>query len=136
MFALYLSDGIKTDIRNILALDPDAGSDILVVLQELESGNQALLDSLTDHEYSGQFPSTGLAYNVKHWWEHFRKGKNLWRLRILNSSTLHAYRIVYGYSQTEQAYYILGAVSRDFNYDPNHSISRRMLAEYENLCNW
>jgi len=132
MFALNISPGAKIDIVKLKSLDEGAAALLLVILQEIK-GDQEVLDSLTIHDLIDVLPIAELDYEVKHWWEHYRKGKNLWRLRILEDS-LTSYRIVYGYSPTEHAYYVLGIVDRDFNYDSNHPISKRILAEYEDLC--
>lgn len=132
MYALHLSEGTKSDIIEIKGVDPEAAALALVVLQEIK-GDQDVLDSMTIHDYQDVLSGSGASYEVKHWWEQFKKGKNLWRLRVLESALLR-YRIVYGYSQSEHSYYVLGLVKRDFNYESSHPISRRILGEYEELC--
>ena len=43
------------------------------------------------------------------------------------------YRVVYAFMPRRKDHYVLGVVPRDFNYEPNHELTRRILTAYENL---
>lgn len=134
MFALSYSPGAQDDIRQLKRANPDAAALVLATIQEIR-GDQNLLDSLTIHEFEERLSKLDVTYTVKHWWEHFRKGRDLWRLRVIDDDNLLTdFRIIYGYSISESKYYILGVVPRSFNYDSNHPQTKRILGEYEDLC--
>ncbi|MFK4075184.1 hypothetical protein ACI2KX_15870 [Ectopseudomonas khazarica] len=135
MFALSYSPGAQEDVRQLKSIDPNAAALVLATVQEIR-GDQNLLDSLTIHEFEDRISKLDLTYNVKHWWEHFKRGRDLWRLRVIDDENLLTdYRIIYAYCIPESKYYILGVVPRSFNYDSNHTQTKRILAEYEELCN-
>lgn len=133
MYALHLSAGIKSDLRELKASAPQVAAAALTLLQELK-GSQEALDSLTIHNFEDILQGSNTQYHVSHWWELYRTGKNIWRLKTVDTPSLGHYRIIYGYSQAEQAYYALGIVKRDFDYDLSHPVSQRILSEYEELC--
>lgn len=134
MFQFSVTPGAKTDIRGLASSDRDAAALVVVTFQELQ-GNQVLLDTLTIHDHDDVLPLSGHPYNVKHVWEQYKKGKNLWRLKVMDSDkTLQPYRVIYGYSTGEQKYYVLGVVPRGHSYDSSHPTFRRILEEYSEYC--
>lgn len=134
MFRLVLSPGSKSDLTDLKQTSPDVAAMAIVVLQEIQA-DQKLLDTLTIHAFEDVLPISEAKYDVKHWWTYYKKGLNLWRLKIVDiDKFLFGYRIIYGYSQSEQKYYVLGILSRNFDYDPNHPTTKRILREYEDLC--
>lgn len=134
MFALAYSPGAQDDVRRLKQTDPDAAALVLATIREIRD-DQNLLDSLTIHDFDDVIPKLGVGYNVKKWTEHYKKNKNLWRLRIMDEENLlRGYRIIYAYSITDSKYYILGVVERSFGYDRNHPKTIRILGEYADLC--
>ena len=133
MFTLQISPGASSDIVELKKNSPNEAASIIAILQEIK-GNQRLLDLLLVHELEEQL-SSGLDFNVSHWWEQYRVGKDLWRIRIITDNRiLSSHRIVYGYVRGQQEYVVLGVVHRSFNYDAQHPISKRILAEYSEYC--
>jgi hypothetical protein len=134
MFTLSLAPGAQADLRRLATTDGPAAAMIVAVLQEIQ-GDPSLLDALTIHDFEDVFPETEHDFNVKHWWEHYRKGRNLWRLKVIDSKrSLLRYRVIYGYAMREQAYYVLGIVHRDHCYVTSHPDTQRILREYFEYC--
>ncbi|MFD3301949.1 hypothetical protein [Aquipseudomonas alcaligenes] len=134
MFRLSLSPGSKSDIRSLKARDPDAAALLLAGLQEIQ-GNQELLDSLTIRDFDDVLPELNVSYDVKQWWQYWKRGRNLWRLRLMDDERLlSGYRVIYAFIPRETHYLVLGVVPRSFNYDPNHTITKRIIGEYDDLC--
>ncbi len=100
------------------------------MLEELE-GNPDLLDRLTQHDF-GAYGSG--RFHVSKWFAQWNTGKNLWRLKVwdLEDQGLR-YRVVYAFIPRQQDYSVLGIVPREFNYEPGHELTRRILAAYEDL---
>jgi len=130
VFRLFVHDDAERDLEKLWDEAPDAAARIGVLLQELEE-NQDLLDRLTQHDF-GDY-RTG-EFHVSKWLNQWNKGKNLWRLKIwdLEDKGLQ-YRVVYAFLPSRSQYHVLGIVPREFDYDPNHELSRRIIAAYENL---
>lgn len=134
MFTLSLSPGAKDDVRALKAKDADAAALVIAVLQEIQ-GSQELLDSLTIHDFRDELPELDVEYDVKHFWEHWKQGKNLWRLKIVDDERLLAgHRIIYAYVPLDSNYLVLGIVPRAFNYDRNNETTKRILREYDEYC--
>lgn len=130
MFHLSVHDDAESDLEKLWDEAPEAAARIGVLLQELE-GNQDLLDRLTQHDF-GNYRTA--EFHVSKWLNQWNKGKDLWRLKVwdLEDKGLQ-YRVVYAFLPSGSQYHVLGVVSRDFDYDPNHELSRRIIAAYENL---
>ena len=130
MFRLFVHDDGESDLEKLWDEAPEAAARIGVLLQELE-GNQDLLDRLTQHDF-GNYRTA--EFHVSKWLNQWNKGKDLWRLKVwdLEDKGLQ-YRVVYAFLPSRSQYHVLGIVSRDFDYDPNHELSRRIIAAYENL---
>lgn len=130
MFSLFLHDDAEDDLENLWDEAPEAAARIAVLLEELE-GNQDLLDRLTQHDF-GSYHSAD--FHVSKWVEQWKKGKDIWRLKVweLEDKGLQ-YRVVYAFVPVKSHYHVLGIVPRDFNYDADHQLTKRILAAYENL---
>ena len=130
MIHLFVHVDAETDLENLWVVAPSAAARISVLLEELE-GDQDLLDRLTQHDY-GNYRSAD--FHVSKWLDQWNKGKDLWRLKVwdLEEKGLK-YRVVYAFLPRKSQYHVLGIVSRDFDYDPRHELSRRIIAAYENL---
>jgi len=130
MIRLFVHVDAETDLEKLWVVAPKAAARISVLLEELE-GNQDLLDRLTQHDF-GNFRSAD--FHVSKWLNQWNKGRDLWRLKVwdLEDKGLK-YRVVYAYVPGKSQYHVLGIVSREFDYDPRHELSRRIIAAYENL---
>lgn len=130
LIRLFVHVDAETDLEKLWAVAPKAAARIGVLLEELK-GNQDLLDRLTQHDF-GDHRSAD--FHVSKWLDLWNKGKDLWRLKVwdLEDKGLR-YRVVYAYLPGKSQYHVLGIVSREFDYDPRHELSRRIIAAYENL---
>lgn len=130
MLRLFVHEDAEDDLEQLWETEPTAAARITALIEELE-GNPDLLDRLTQQD----FGAYGLAdFHVSKWLEQWRQGKDLWRLKIwdLENKNLR-YRVVYAFMSRQQDYCVLGILPRDFNYDSNHDLTRRILAAYKDL---
>jgi len=130
VYYLFIHDDAKADLVDIRAVDMSTAARLLVLLQELRS-NQDLMDRLTQHDY-GAYGTED--FHVTKWLEQWNQEKNLWRLKYWELETgKHKYRIVYAFIPSKHHYHVLGVLPRDFNYDANHELTKRILNAYEDL---
>ena len=130
MPSLFVHDDATADLEDLGDTEPRAAARIIALLQELQT-DEDLLDRLTQHDYG----YSGTAdFRVSKWLAQWNRGKDLWRLKIwdLEDKGLR-YRIVYAFLPGKQQYHVLAIVPRDFNYDPNHPLSRRIVLAYDDL---
>lgn len=127
---LFIHDDANNDLELLWSQDPQAAARIEVLLEELE-GDDNLLDRLTQHNFGNRNHDP---FNVSKWLAHWNKGRDIWRLKIwdLEKKGLK-YRIIYAFIPRKNNHHILAIAPRDFNYDTNHPISRRILLAYEDL---
>lgn len=130
MLRLLVHPDAQRDLEKLWDEAPVAAARITVLLEELE-GNPDLLDRLTQHDF-GAYGSD--RFHVSKWFAQWNTGKNLWRLKVwdLEDQGLR-YRVVYAFMPRPQDYSVLGIVPREFNYEPSHELTRRILAAYEDL---
>lgn len=130
MLRLYVHEDAEADLEQLWVTEPTAAARITALIEELE-GNTDLLDRLTQHDFGAYRRED---FHVSKWIEQWRKGKDLWRLKIwdLENKGLR-YRVVYAFMSRQQDYCVLGILPREFNYDPNHDLTRRIIAAYEDL---
>lgn len=129
-FSLVVHDQAADDIEQLWQEKPDVAADIGVFLEEL-SGNQDLLDRLSSNKY---FQTADPSFSVEVWSSQRSNKRNLWRLkRVHIGGNVAQYRVIYAFHPKQFRYYVLGVVHRDFNYDQNHPISRRIIAAYDEL---
>ncbi|MBU1426286.1 MAG: hypothetical protein KKH12_13985 [Gammaproteobacteria bacterium] len=131
-YSLALHSDAEDDLERIYVEDEDVGADIEAFLEEAKN-NQETLDNLTrrGHVEYGEWP-----YSVDEWQEtkNSRYKYNLWRLKLMwLTGTAAKYRVVYAFHPVEFRYYILGIVTRDFKYDPNHERSKKIFTAYDAL---
>ena len=116
----------KIDLAELWKTAPVAASEIVAML-ELIRDDQSLLDSLTDHDFGR---NQSAAIHVSKWLEFWNQNIDLWRLKIWALEKLGIqYRVVYFYELRERCYYVLAIVHRDFNYDPDNEITKRILRD-------
>jgi hypothetical protein len=130
VYKLFVHDDAKADLEQLWTDAAQAAARITVLLQELE-GNQDLLDRLTQHDF-GAYQTAQV--HVSKWFEHWNKGKDLWRLKVwdLEGKGLQ-YRIVYAFIPGKKHYHALAIAPRDFNYDARHPLTQRILRAYDGL---
>lgn len=130
MIALVVHDHAYADLEALWAERPKAAGRIAALLEELD-GDPDLLDRLTQHDYGANHSAD---FHVSKWQEHWRKGRDLWRLKVwdLEDQRLR-YRIVYAFIPGKQRYHVLAIAPREFNYDTSHPISQRILRAYKEL---
>ena len=129
---LFICEDAENDLEELWELAPKVAARITVLLEELK-GNQDLLDRLTQHD----FGYSGTAdFHVSRWYEHWNKGKDLYRLKVWELEELGAklrYRIVYAFLPRKNHYHVLAVVPREFNYESNSPYTIRILKSYEEL---
>lgn len=132
---LFISQEAEDDLELIYGDNEVIATRILALLQELQN-DADLLDRLTQHEY-------GLAgyadFNVSKWLEQWNQGRDLWRLKLWDLEEKfpdNKYRIIYAFIPLKQQYHVIGIVPREFNYEANHPIAKRIIEAYKLLCDW
>lgn len=134
MFKLRIHEDADEDLEEIAKNDPDAAAFLIVFLEELE-GDQDLLDRLTQDQYNvkRRRPVDWVAdFNVKVWIEQRDANRNLWRLQAWDIDASQ-YRVVYAFEPATRTYGVLGVFhKRQFNYESNNPLTRRVLAAYAN----
>lgn len=133
MLPVELHPSAVNDLRRIRGQSPKAAGQLAAVIQEMKA-DPHLHDKLLEHDATADYR------NVKHWWERYKEGDNLWRLRLLEPSNgpLLSYRIIYGYipygNNQQPRYCVLAIVHRgDFNYDATSELGQRIIRDYESL---
>jgi hypothetical protein len=131
VYSLAVHDDAEEDLEHIWERDPQAAARISVLLEELEGGDQDLLDALTVHDYGAYRSEDFHVSKISKFWS---KGIDLWRLKIweLEEQKLR-YRIIYAYEAGKRRYYVLGILPREHSYDSNDQRVRRILQAYEDL---
>ncbi len=131
MYALFIHDDAKADLLALWEREPRTAGRILALLEQLEV-DPDLLDCLTVHDYGAHSSED---FHVSKWLEQWRKGRDLWRLKIwdLEEQGIR-YRIVYAFVPVKRQYQVLAITPRkEFNYDESDTISQRILRAYEEL---
>lgn len=129
-YSLVVHKEAEADLEALWATDEAAAALVTVLLEELE-GDQVLLDALTDHKFKRD---TDPRFDVSRWESFWHQGKDLWRLRpYFEFGNGPSCRVIYAYLPKRRRYCVLAIVPRDFDYDPQHSITRRIIASYDLL---
>lgn len=130
IFFLVVHQHALDDLERIWLNVPDVAADIEVFLEALKD-NQNLLDRLSANKY---FQTDNPSFSVEVWSSQRAQKRNLWRIKRLHVGTaLAQYRVIYAFHPQQFRYYVLGIVHRDFNYDQNHPIAKRIIAAYDAL---
>ncbi|WP_295433100.1 hypothetical protein [uncultured Thiodictyon sp.] len=127
---IFVHDDAKADLLALKDSEPQAFGRILALLQQL-AGDPDLLDRLTQQDY-GAYRSAD--FHVCKWQEQWRKGRDLWRLKVwdLENKGLR-YRVVYAFEPKKHHYHVLAIAPREFDYDTNHPFGSRILRTYQEL---
>ncbi|MDR1164141.1 MAG: hypothetical protein LBM17_09990 [Candidatus Accumulibacter sp.] len=124
VYSLSIHEDAERDLDALWEEDEESVAIIEMFLEEVE-GSQELLERFTDNSYADHLHDPG--FDIKRWrvmWKDYP----LWRLRLFNVPMGAALRrIVYTFHPKERRYYVLGIVPRDFDYDPSHPLSKRIV---------
>ena len=118
------------DLHALAASQPKLAGRLAALLQEV-AADPALMDMLTVHGFGSDEREP---FDVSRWQAHWKRGKDLWRLKFweLEHQGL-PYRVIYALKRGTGDYHVLAIASRDFDYDPNHPTTRRILQAYADL---
>jgi hypothetical protein len=136
MFKLVIEKAAVEDIKAMVAGGGNAklcAQRITVILQELK-GSQKLLQELTTEKFSTP------DFDIGKYLEFWNDGIDLWRIKINDANALREqwrralpYRVLYAYDSPCYTFRVLGVLPREFNYDPNHELTKRILRAYDDL---
>jgi len=107
---------------------PVAARAIIALLEQLEA-DEELLDRLTELNF-GEYESE--EFHVTPIVHEQNKNRNIWRLKVWDLENLGLkYRVIYGYVGRPKKYHVFAVVDRDFNYEENHPITKRIQEAYD-----
>lgn len=134
MCYIWLTDSYEADLSD---LDDDIQDLLIAFLSELND---------SEHARNRLFHSDGFnndpRFNVKAVTCFNDAGYNISRLRPLNPAALRDYRIIYAIDNENDDFYLMAIVTKTedylnglnedgYDYEPNHSISQRIRADYD-----
>ena len=130
MSHLSLHSDAASDLRALMVRDQAAAGQILAFLEQAKR-DPKIIGSLTDHSFG---ENRSELYSVSKWHEYWKTGLNLWRVKLwaFPKGSIR-YRIVYAYQPSTQHHHVLAIVNRDFDYDPNHAVTQRILLAYHSI---
>ena len=128
--SLSLHPDAANDLRALMVSDHAAAGKIAAFLQQAKS-DPRIIDSLLDHDFGDDRKGP---YHVSKWLKFWNTGFNLWRVKLwtVPKGSL-SYRIVYAYQPSTQHYHVLAIIHREFDYDPNHVVTQRILLAYHSI---
>lgn len=127
---ISVEPGAEEDLDRLWDEDEDVAADIAVLLESLEEGPDWLwkLTRPEGYRHYGE-PQFDTVKFSEFWKQNF----NLYRLKPICSPTIGGYRIIYACNNHTDTVHVLAIVSRDFNYDANSDIVKRVVADYAAL---
>ena len=130
MPSLRIHPDAAQDLRDLMVSDREAAGRVLALIEQAQH-DSTLLDSLLDHDFGANRTQ---GYHVSKWWELWRAGYNIWRLKVWTfpKGSLNQ-RIVYAYDPKQLQHHVLAVVHRDFDYERDHAVTNRILRTYLNL---
>lgn len=127
MYSILVHDDAEIDLALLWDTDLKAASVIQSLLEELD-GDQDLLDRLSQHGFKNE------EIDISKWQAQWKKGLNLWRLKAIELERLGIqYRLIYAFVPNKKCYHLLAIAPRDFDYDPQHETTKRILRTYYEL---
>ena len=127
MYTVFIHEDAAKDLDEFWKTDPDVAARLVVLLEECEN-NQDLLDRLTQHKFNDS------DINISRWLALWNRDKNIWRLKLWDLERKGMqYRVIYAFIPTKKQYHFLAIAPRDFNYDPNHELTKRIIRAYKEL---
>jgi hypothetical protein len=130
LLRLLICRDAKADLAQLAQSEPRLAARLVVLLQEIQA-DRALLDMLTVHDLGAGGRE---AFHVSRWEEHWHQDKDIWRLKFweLEHQGL-PYRVIYALKRGTGDHHVLAVAHRDFDYEPNHPTTQRILRAYEEL---
>lgn len=127
---LLIHTDAEQDLDELAKCQPMLAGRLVALLAEV-AADPKLVDMLTVHGFGSNEREP---FDVSKWKAHWKDGKDLWRLKFweLEHQGL-PYRVIYALKRGTGDHHVLAIVSRDFDYDPNHPTTRRLLQAYEDL---
>jgi hypothetical protein len=135
VYELIPHNDLVIDLKRLMAIDPRIVYRTRALIEQLRT-DQDLLDRLSQQGYGGRpaKPERNAFFNVKMWRGAQDLGLNLWRLRDFSLAEKGLeYRLIYAYLPQKQQYFILALVEKDFDYDIDHPISKRVFSSCKRL---
>jgi hypothetical protein len=135
MFRLSVHKDATEDIKKMIAEGGDAekaGRRIAAFIQELKNSEKWLAELLTRKFRNEEF-------NVDKFVQFWDAGLDLWRIALFefdferDKQWQMPYRILYGYDGPCTTFRILGVVPRNFNYEADHELTKRICRTYDEL---
>lgn len=131
MRALELMPAARSDVDRYERHHRRAMARILVRLEEI-AADQSLLSKLLTTGYGGD-RWTDVFY-VGEWVEQQRLGRDLRYLKVWEIENAgERFRVVYAHNPLTDIVHILAIAPREFDYDPNHEFTKRVVADYHKL---
>jgi len=137
-YSLFIEPAAEDDLNELWnsssAKDKEAADLIAVTLEEIEADKDFLDRMFRRNETRIGSLSTADADQLqKFWWA----GKNIHRLKIWDipkkGGALLPWRVIYAYDSEYSAYYVLGIIRRETNYDEHDAKIQRILNDYDAL---
>lgn len=134
MYKLNIEHDAQQDLKSMVANGMDEkqyAMNIAALLSEMKA-DQGLLGSLLDHNFEN------VIFNVSKF-QAFWRDRDVWRLKLFEWDFTQKikytipYRVIYAYDFKCLTFRILAVVHRDFNYENDHPITKRILNAYSEL---
>jgi mRNA-degrading endonuclease RelE of RelBE toxin-antitoxin system len=127
---LIIHKDAQQDLRALRVSRPKLWGRLVALLEEI-AANARLIDMLTVQGFGSDEREP---FEVSRWQKYWHEGKDIWRLKFweLEYQGL-PYRVIYALKRGTGEHHVLAIASRDFNYDPDHPTTRRILQAYEGL---
>lgn len=127
---LLIHSDAERDLDDLAVANPKLAARVVLLLGEIAADTN-LMNMLTVHGFGADEREP---FDVSRWQAHWREGKDLWRLKFweLEQQGL-PYRVIYGLKRGTGSHYVLAIVHRNFDYDPDHPTTRRILQAYADL---
>ncbi|GHU01323.1 hypothetical protein FACS1894154_11240 [Betaproteobacteria bacterium] len=128
--SLKLHPDAEGDLDALFEEDEDAYAAIVAFIEEAQA-SQVMLERMTSAEYEDKIHTPG--FDIKRWQALWRTVP-LWRIRLFGvPGKAASRRIVYTFHPGEGKFYILGVIPRDFDYEPSHPLSKRIIRACEDI---
>ncbi|WP_035626948.1 type II toxin-antitoxin system RelE/ParE family toxin [Herminiimonas sp. CN] len=130
MTNVLVTHSARDDLDALWDQDEDSAAEIETALEEI-ANDPKLADRLSERKFRNtQTPS----YDVDVFQKLWQKGLNLYRLKFWDwNGSLLPYRVLYAHHPQANCFYVLAVVPRNFDYDIDHPIVQRVLADYKYL---
>lgn len=129
MRLLFHADA-KGDLQELVQAHRKFAARLIELLREVR-GNARLVDMLTVQDFGADGQEL---IHVSRWHEHWRAGKDIWRLKFWELEHQgFPYRVIYALKRGTGDHYVLAIPHRNFDYGLDHPITQRILRAYDDL---